>query len=250
MCYNTMVLNMKTNKLFLILSSLFISVSTLVACNTTNNAKQYYLHVDSVDSSICPDLPKSGLYNEKEKISLKVKVVTDVTFYVFLNDERLNYDRREDQIGGYEYYEFEMPSMESYLTINSDLYYQDREYDFNEVVYGVDYIINNINNITSVSIQIHNLGEDDVVVTSYDKRDIEYNVNILKNEKLVKDLMPSKSDYKHTKTISFMINDQVASLQYEPRIEYWDFSNPTFFTFANGESAFRINHPVPPSIEC
>lgn len=241
---------MKTNKLFLIISSLFISVSTLVACNTTNNnAKQYYLHVDSVDSSICPDLPKSGLYNEKDKISFKVKTVTDVTFYVFLNDVRQEYYKSDDQLGGYTYYEFEMPSMESYLTINSDPYYQNREYAFNEVVYGVDYIINNISNITSVSIQSHNLGEDDVVVTSRDKRDIEYNINILKNEKLVKASMPSKSDYKHTKTISFMIDDQVSSLQYEPRIEYRDFSNLAFFTFAGGESAFRINYPNPNSLE-
>lgn len=239
---------MKTNKLFLIISSLFISVSTLVACATTNNAKQFYLHVDSVDSSICPDLPKSGLYNEKDKISFKVKTVTDVTFYVFLNEERL-FGWGEEVVGGYMHYEFEMPSMESYLTINSDPYYQDREYAFNEVVYGVDYIIYNISNITSVSIQSHNLGVDDVVVTSYDKRDIEYNVKILKNEKLVKASMPSKSDYKHTKTISFMINVQVSSLQYEPRIEYRDFSNLTFFTFAGGESAFRINYPDPNSLE-
>lgn len=239
---------MKNNRLFLIISSLFISVSTSVACSTTNNdVKQYYLHVDNFDFSICPDLPKSGLYNEKDKISFKVKTVTDVTFYVFLNEERLF--GWGEVIGDYMHYEFEMPSMESYLTINSNLYYQDREYAINEVVQGVDYIFNNINKITSVSIQSHNLGEDDVVVTSDDKRDIEYNVNILKNEKLVKASTPSKSDYKHTKTISFMINDRVSSLQYEPRIEYRDFSNPTFFTFANEEISFRIEHPDPNSLE-
>lgn len=244
-----MVLNMKTNKLFLILSSLFISVSTLVACNTTNNAKQYYLHVDSVDSSICPDLPKSGLYNEKEKISLKVKVVTDVTFYVFLNEERL-FGWGEEVVGGYIHYEFEMPSMESYLTINSNLFYQDREYTFNEVISGVGPILAQKEFIVSVQIVTEDITSEDVLEESYDKRDIDYNLNILQNEKLVKTSMPSKSDYKHTKTIYFIYdNGNKSSIRYIPVIEYWDFSNPTFFTFANGESAFRINYPVPPSVE-
>ena len=250
MCYNTMVLNMKTNKLFLILSSLFISVSTLVACNTTNNAKQYYLHVDgSVDPSICPDLPKSGLYSEKERISFKVKTVTDVTFYAFLNEERL-FGWGEEVVGGYIHYEFEMPSMESYLTINSNLFYQDREYTFNEVISGVGPILAQKEFIVSVQIVTEDITSEDVLEESYDKRDIDYNLNILQNEKLVKASMPSKSDYKHTKTIYFIYdNGNQSSIRYIPVIEYWDFSNPTFFTFANGESAFRINYPVPPSVE-
>ncbi len=245
-----MVLNMKTNKLFLILSSLFISVSTLVACNTTNNAKQYYLHVDSVDSSICPDLPKSGLYNEKDKISFKVKTVADEIYYAFLNGERL-YGWQAEVVGGDIHYEFEMPSMESYLTINSNLFYQDREYTFNEVSSSVGPILAQKEFIVSVQIVTEDITSEDVLEESYDKRDIDYNLNILQNEKLVKTSMPSKSDYKHTKTIYFIYdNGNKSSIRYIPVIEYWDFSNPTFFTFANGESSFRINYPVPPSIEC
>ena len=242
---------MKTNKLFLILSSLFISVSTLVACNTTNNnAKQYYLHVDdSVDPSICPDLPKSGLYSEKEKISFKVKTVTDVTFYAFLNEERLN-GWGEEVVGGYIHYEFEMPSMESYLTINSNLFYQDREYTFNEVISDVGPILAQKEFIVSVQIVTEDITSEDVLDESYDQRDIDYNLNILQNEKLVKTSMPSKSDYKHTKTIYFIYdNGNKSSIRYIPVIDYWDFSNPTFFTFANEEVSFEIKYPDPNSLE-
>ena len=237
---------MKTNKLFLVLSSLFISVSTLVACNTTNNnAKQYYLHVDdSVDPSICPDLPKSGLYNEKERISFKVKTVTDVTFYAFLNEERL-LGWGEEVVGGYIHYEFEMPSMESYLTINSNLFYQDREYTFNEVISDVGPILAQKEFIVSVQIVTEDITSEDVLEESYDQRDIDYNLNILQNEKLVKTSMPSKSDYKHTKTIYFIYdNGNKSSIRYIPVIDYWDFSNPTFFKLANEEVSFEIKYPV------
>lgn len=241
---------MKTNKLFLIVSSLFISVSTLVACNTTNNnTKQYYLHVDNFDSSICPDLPKSGLYNEKDKISFKVKTVTDVTFYAFLNEERL-FGWGEEVVGGYIHYEFEMPSMESYLTINSNLFYQDREYTFNEVISDVGPILAQKEFIVSVQIVTEDITSEDVLVESYDKRDIDYNLNILQNEKLVKTSMPSKSDYKHTKTIHFIYdNGNKSSIRYIPVIDYWDFSHPTFFKLANEEISFEIKYPDPNSLE-
>lgn len=241
---------MQTNKLFLIVSSLFISVPTLVACNTTNNnVKQYYLHVDSVDSSICPDLPKSGLYNEKDKISFKVKTVTDVTFYAFLNEERL-IGWGEEVVGGYMHYEFEMPSMESYLTINSNLFYQDREYTFVEVISDVGVILAQKESIVSVQIVTEDITSEDVLVESYDKRDIDYNLNILQNEKLVKTSMPSKSDYKHTKTIYFIYdNGNKSSIRYIPVIDYWDFSHPTFFKLANEEISFKIEHPDPNSLE-
>ena len=80
----------------------------------------YYLSVKPLqDQSICPDLPKAKRYKEGTLISFKILHVTDVTFYPCLDDQELDYIRDDDIVGGYAYYEFEMPNHDAYLEIRS-----------------------------------------------------------------------------------------------------------------------------------
>ena len=241
---------MKLHKLILITASLF-AITGITACSGMSNDKDgihYYLHVEGPGKEICPNLPKEGWYRKNKKITFKTTIVTDVSFYVFLNNEVLDCVRSGDHIGDYCYYEFKMPAQETFLAISSNRYYVSRDYSFSEVNFWADNIINSKSSIDEITIE-----EEDVfnesnnnVVHSKDPRDIEYNVAILENEKLTRVLdEPSKHDFAHTKKIVFIFDDGTEyTIDFFPYIIYQEWAYNEYFTFANIEcQGFMIKYP-------
>ena len=239
---------MKLNKLILIAVTLFIGISGLSACNMSNDKDgiHYYLHVEGADG-ICPNPPKSGWHKKGSKISFKTEIVTDLSFYVFLNSDLLDYIRSDDALGGYQYYEFSMPAQETFLTITSNRYFVDREYSFSEVLFEAREVLSCKNDIIEIKIEVEDTLKSILEVqTSNDQRDIEYNVAIIENEKLVKLAgEPSRNDYTHTAKITFFVNENLEfKIEFKPYILYRDFSSAQFFAFANPDcQGFMINYP-------
>ena len=154
----------------------------------TNQAQKHHLNVIQ-DSSLSLDTPESGDYQENYRFSFKTEIVTDLTTYVFLNDELLPSIRSDDTLGGYTYYEFMMPKQDSTLVITNNKFYVNKYYSFAEVFPWVNEL--NKYNLKGVRIEDGTLGTDPSKVKSNiryseDERDIAYNLSVLKNEPLVK----------------------------------------------------------------
>ena len=241
---------MKLHKLILITASLF-AMTGITACSGMSNDKDgihYYLHVEGPGKEICPNLPKEGWYRKNKKITFKTTIVTDVSFYVFLNNEILDYVHSGDHIGDYYYYEFKMPAKETFLAISSNRFYVSREYSFSEVNFWADAIVSNKSNITEIVIEEEDIDEEsnNNVTRSNDSRDIEYNIDILENEKLTRVLdEPSLHDFAHTKKITFILDDGVdCTIDFFPYVVYQEWAYNEYFTFANKEcQGFIIKYP-------
>ena len=241
---------MKLNKIILTAATLFIGIAGLSACNMSNDKDgvHYYLHVNGVSKDICPNLPKEGWYKKGKKISFKTQIVTDVSFYAFLNNEILDYVRCDDYLGGYYYYEFKMPAQETFLAISSNRFYVDREYSFSEALpYSVNSILYYKNEISEIVIETEDIEEPSTICQrSNDPRDIEYNIGIIENEKLRRvSNEPSLHDFTHTAKITFYVTDgPEITIDFKPYIIYQEFAYSEYFVFANQScQGFLINYP-------
>lgn len=153
-----------------------------------NRDGAYLLRV-SGNSNASPDLPKTGHYAPGHKFSFKVEHVTDLTFYAYLNKELLTPVKDDGTLGGYSFYEFEMPSQDSALVITSDEFYVYRPYSFAEVFSWVNAITKDT--LKGVRIEDGYIGVDPetanpTIKYSEDERDIDYNLMVLEKEPLVK----------------------------------------------------------------
>ncbi len=151
-------------------------------------AAQYTLTVQG-GTNVSPDLPKSGTYDENQKISFKIEIVTDATFHAYLNNELLKPIRDDETLGGYAYYEFNMPGQNSTLVITDDGFYLDKPYSFEEVFPWVSRLSKQT--LKGITIEDGYIGVNPATANptvrySEDERDIDYNLSILQNDPLIK----------------------------------------------------------------
>lgn len=210
---------------------------------------RYYLDAKPLgDKNLSPNFPASGYYGVGQKISFKVEIVTDVSFYVYLNNEKLDYVRTDGVIGGYEYYEFNMPNKDISLGISSSKFYPDREYSLVEVFPSLRAL--NTSNVISVSIKDDN---DSVVPGSYpttittstDKRDITYNVDLLSKPILIKTDEPITPGASFLETTFFLDSgDSISFTICDDKVTWRDFSSYQIFRLTGSPKPYpKITYP-------
>jgi hypothetical protein len=220
------------------------TINQLLKQNGDND--EYVLTANkSSNSNISPDFPSSGWYKKGTKISYKVEIVTDVTFYSYLNDERLYCYKDDGFLGGYQYYEFIMPEEESILTLTSDEFYINREYHFNELFSWINSI--NEENVKSIRIEDGYIGvnpetANPTITYSEDKRDITYNLSVLSE--------PLKKTYYDIdggsyREIYFILEETEYCIRIDNGQIFWnDFSSYQYFRFDRTPSVtFGISYP-------
>ena len=235
---------MKTKTLLLF--GLMSLTLTVTACDKEDaSISKYHLTIDSKTTDLCVGLPKEGDYKENTKFSFKIKIVTDVSFYAYLNNEKLTPTKDDMSLNGYKYYEFTMPASDVTLGIGDEIYV-DREYSMNELhIFSVSKDM-----VTAVEIEDGGVNPPfaytPAVQYSTDTRDIEYNCSIFWLKQLVKtDLCVSDGWYK--KVTFYFSNGEKTSYRYENDLFiYRSFSNRQSFTFKEGASKPKIDYPTIP----
>ncbi len=184
----------------------------------TSQAQSHHLNVIK-DGLLSFDAPESGNYQENYRFNFKVEIVTDTSFYVFLNDELLPYVSSDDVLGGYQYYQFLMPKKDSTLVITGDKFYVDRPYTFSEIFPWVDELNKEI--LKGIRIEDGQIGVNPETVSpsvkySQDERDKEYNLRLLKSEPLIKVSQTEEIEGGWYKLVTYVLNDDTS---YQIRIE-------------------------------
>lgn len=191
-----------------------------------------YLTVNGSTDLIIGDI-QSGKYDYGHEFTFKIESVTDVTFYAYLNNERLEPATYDEFYRGI--YEFKLQG-NSTLTISSNKFYVDRTYTLKEIFPSV--INKPGHTVSKVIIQSGTYGtEVDNVSTieSTDVEDINYNVDVYLNEPFVKNdsfVEPNGGGYT---ILKFVIDDNNAfdvNLSYDIPC-YRDFSSYQYFKYAN-----------------
>ena len=246
---------MKTKYLipFAVLSLTLIGCSGIMQENcaclpaTTRKEGEYRLNVQAASKDICPNAPKEGYYKPGFKFSFKILCVTDVSFYPYLDETRIQAVKEANTLGEYAIYEFEMPERDCLLTITGDQFFYDREYSF----YEIDPCIGCIKpeDVIKVSIEEGAISNDSqvaepVVTYSEDREDIEHNVSIIVNPYFVK--TENRFDNKEYVKVTFYFkNNASRDITFEDNTYlYRDFSNAQRFTFKEGAPRFEIKNPI------
>lgn len=154
--------------------------------NSNKDGEEYYLTVEG-GTSVASGLPNSGYYVEGYKFMFRIEIVTDVSFYAYLNGEKLTPYIVGESLGDFDCYTFRMPSSNSTLTITSDPFFGKTDLKFDEIFYWVDNLTEE--NVKGIQIETAPIGVDPDSITpevkySEDERDIAYNLNIWKNAHL------------------------------------------------------------------
>ena len=196
----------------------------------TNQAQKHHLNVIQ-DSSLPLDAPESGNYQENYRFTFKVEIVTDTSFYVFLNDELLPYVSSDDVLGGYQYYQFLMPNKDSTLVITGDKFYVDRPYSFSEIFPWVNRL--NKETLKGIRIEDGQIGVNPETVSpsvkySQDERDKEYNLRLLKSEPLIKVSQTEEIEGGWYRLVTYVLNDDTS---HQIRIENGKVTYMTFSSF-------------------
>lgn len=226
-------------KRLLLMPLMALCFASATSCST--NVEKYYLDAGG-SFHLSPDFPKSGYYKVNQKISFKVMIVTDVTFYPFLNDEMLKSYKSDERLGGYEYYTFNMPGRDSVLAVSSNRFYANREYSFSEIFY-TSYILDNRDKVKTViinEINDENDGATKEIARSEKQSDIDYNIDIIANAKLVK----TGNGEIQKKNIDFRDKDgnRLFSMNYDPVFIYREWAYSQCFAFASDDApSFAIS---------
>lgn len=201
----------------------------------TNKDGEYRLKVTG-DLTISPDLPKTAHYPENHPFRFKVGHVLDATLYVYLNDELLKPFKEDPTLDGYSYYEFKMPALDSTLVITSNRFYLNKTYSFVEVFPYLRSVTKE--SLKGVRIEtgyfgVNPEGNKPTIKYSEDKRDIEYNLDILNNQPLLKYDENQPIDGGNYRKVTYILFSEG---EYEIEIEnshvvYRDFSSYQMFRF-------------------
>lgn len=223
----------------LIILFAFMLIFCLTSCDS--NAKY---HLEVIENSVSPNLPKTGYYKAKQSFSFKIMIVYDTTFRPYLNNEELKPIKNSDN--GFTYYSFTMPECDSILELSSDQFYIDRSYYFNELFSWVDNI--NEDNLSGIKIESGIVNNDSFIsnsiIYSEDIRDIKYNISILKNEPLIK-VDADESDNVAYKKIAYILDDGIeyTFTIYNDLIFWFDFSSFQYFKLVTSTNYPGIKYP-------
>ncbi len=205
-----------------------------------NKDGKYRLKV-SGDVTISPDLPKTAHYPENHPFSFKVGHVLDATLYVYLNNELLKPFKEDPTLDGYSYYEFKMPALDSTLVITSNRFYLDKAYSFVEVFPYLSNITKESLKGVRIETGYFGVNSEDTKPTikySEDKRDIEYNLDILNNQFLLKydENQPVEGgDYRKVTYVLFSEGEYEIEIE-NGHVVYRDFSSYQMFRFASASA--------------
>ncbi len=175
---------------------------------------------------------KAGKYASGEELTFKIKSVTDITFYAYLNNLKLVPTGYDDDYNAI--YSFTMPSQNSVLAIGWR-YYVDRNYTLNEII---DYpIINSLDEIKSVSIIKGTIGtssNNEIILESTDERDISYNYHFFFEEPFRKVKSTESSGGGTYVYLKFITEYSTISIEIENgTVCYRGFTSYQLFEYAN-----------------
>ena len=229
---------------------IFLPIMTIafatVACEKQKgvlvSSPKYQLDITGSKDMIMGGL-KSGKFVAGETITFKVESVTDVTFYPYLNNERLTTDKYDDNYNAI--YEFVMPDKDSELAIG-DWFYVDRVYTLKEIF--PDRNIINGATVTKVIIESGTYGtvvDFKTVTESTNVEDINYNVDIYLNEPFHKKDDFVLVDGGGYSTLKLVTENSVLTINFPYGMPTWnDFSGYQRFDYANKTPRKpKIEHP-------
>ena len=177
---------MKTKKIFLV--SIYTSLFALSGCINMGGPNTRYLQVENLAKDFAQP-PKSGHYKVGETVEFTVDLIYDAEIYVFLNEERLD-NYKYDNEKGYRYFSFEMPKKDSTLVCTWDSQYYRKEWTLRSLYPSLECMdgltiddMVEIRQKTVVSGVNPDIAEPKEIITT-DERDFEYNLNALFVEKL------------------------------------------------------------------
>lgn len=186
---------------------------------------------------------KAGKYAPGEELTFKIESVTDITFYAYLNNEKLastGYDGDYNAI-----YSFTMPSQNSVLAIGWN-YYIDRNYTLNEITNYPR--VSSLDEIKSVSIIKGTIGtssNNEIKLESTDERDISYNYHFCFEEPFRKVNSTESSGGGTYVHLIFKMEYSSISIEIENgTVCYRDFVNYQLFEYANeNHNEPKIEYP-------
>ena len=203
-----------------------------------------HLDVKGTTDLIIGDL-KTGDYAPGTKFTFKIQSVTDVTFYPYLNNQRLRHISVDENDNAQ--YEFEMPGNGSELAISGDPFYLDKNYTISEIFAYYNLTAENVTKVILKSGAIGTYNNTPTILESTDPSDISYNLNVFNNEPFRKLEQTVERNGGSYVSLSFVTNEYTTDsiTISNGEVCYQDFSTSQYFTYAN-ESPNRpkIDHPL------
>lgn len=197
----------------------------LSSCENEDNGPKYNVELVNAQFFLYNKLKSS--YSAGETITLQVSIVTDVSVYVYLDDERLISNKAE---GHFTIYEFVMPEKDITLVFTTDQFYGRDELEFSEVYWFTNKIKDNTKEVMVLEEPV-SLNELIVVKRSNDPSDVENMVGIT-NQKLKR---AKDYNFQSQPTNRIYFKDE-ADNSYEVKIIgkyvfYYEFSSSYVFEF-------------------
>ena len=213
--HNFIDISMKIKNIGIV--ALFASFLAISACRSVNAPWKHYLTVINQCRDFCSP-PESGYYRSGETIKFKTDKIYDASLYVILNDTYLT---ENDYEHDYLDYSFEMPDHDATLVFTMDSFYLDKDYTIIGVTSSYDEPINIITSKDIVEIKETKIPYEVYksrrygdnlnfpVTASTDKRDLDYNYDVLHNEPIVKaeDYAPTINTVVSEFTLTFKFFD-------------------------------------------
>lgn len=118
----------------------FMMIFTISSCEFNSYSKNpkegFYELIVTSEVKDMITLPKNGYYKAGTTLKLKTLFRTDVSLYLYLNNEQIRFKVEDEMF----VCSFEMPQMDSTIHITMNEFYGKDDYTFRELFYWVDYL--------------------------------------------------------------------------------------------------------------
>lgn len=231
-----------------------LSTCLLASCDmgliTTPYGDPVYALTVQGDTNLCYDLPKSGYYTFGTEFKFRVAEVTDISFHAFINNIEI-LPSREQQYKGFQQFDFAMPDRDSTLTVTSDPFYADREYQLKELVPWVSSLLKS--QLEEVVLESGSQGVDPSkyspkIQKSKDARDLDFNYLFLQKALFRKATrLEEEIDGGTYFRLTYIKKDgSESSLHLSNLFLHWqDFSREQYFRLTNHSSVYpHIEYPM------
>lgn len=170
---------------------ILLLIPLLSGCNNINKPGEGKVKITSsgFENNLSPDYPKTGYYFSNKKINFRVEVVTDISIYVYLNDEKVIPKQYGDSVGEYDKYEIIVPKVDSTLVLTSDPFYLASEINLLDILPWPNNLTRG--QLTGIKTIVTTEGVDPskyppTITTSSDPTDLNTFYNFLISEKVTK----------------------------------------------------------------
>lgn len=141
-----------------LITLLLVTIICLSSCDVSEIANSFDVYQVTVTGSKNylgePLLP---YYRAGDTVEIKVPKICDAEIYVYVNNEKLSgieYDR------DYNLFEFEMPNEDVTVHLTFDPFYGRENYTFDELLYWIKYLGDDVYTINSVALVIDNFSDE------------------------------------------------------------------------------------------